>query len=284
MARLQGTLPLDMQPAVESRGLSARIINGTFEDLKQELRSNRPVVAYLDFGTRKHPIGHFAVVIGFDEKKQGLYLHSGPRKNTFAAYRRFDRGWKDTNRWMMMVAPSEQTSAWIDRHGTTPAPELLKPRLSAPEHFQLGQIYEEQGLQDLARVQYESALKVDKKLEPALLALGNLSFNGHDLESAKKYYRRILKRNPGHSGANNNLAMVYLEESDLNRAATHALRAVSIRHEPQAYETLAQIYMKQERYTDAQQALDQAIEGAAGNSALLKQLRQTELVLASRLD
>jgi ABC-type bacteriocin/lantibiotic exporter with double-glycine peptidase domain len=107
LTRLKGTLPMDMRPAIESRGLSAKVQDGTFEDLKKELQRQRPVIAYLDFGTGAHPIGHFVVVTGYDDQRGGLYIHSSLRRDKFASYQRFERGWKDTNHWMLAVGPIE---------------------------------------------------------------------------------------------------------------------------------------------------------------------------------
>lgn len=247
LGKIKGTLPMDMAAAVERRGLSANVFNGTFEDVKRELRAGRPVIAYLDFGTRRHPIGHFLVVTGFDDERGGLYVHSATRKDRFASYRRFNRGWSDTERWMMTVGPSGEKisdaagAAAIDAKSIRPSAQF-RLALSAREYFELGQAYEHQGLENEALSAYRSALYRDDSFEPALLALGNAAFAAGDLREAERCFKRVLKKNPAHGAANNNLAMVYLtERRNLDRAAALARKALATDAKPYAEDTLAQI-------------------------------------------
>lgn len=240
LPKQRGTLPMDMKPAVETKGLSAHVISGTFDDIRVELRESRPVIAYLDFGTRKHPIGHFLVIIGFDEARHGLYVHSGPAKNKFVTYRRFNRGWKDADHWMMVVGPKQMGPNELitkDRR----APDIAA-RMSADDYFQLGNAYEQQASTAEARAQYQLALGQNKNFEPALMGLGNLAFQDNDYKTAEKYYRRVLRKDPAHGGANNNLAMVYLSSGkDLDAAKKLAEKAALTEYKPFAEDTLRQI-------------------------------------------
>ncbi len=104
---LKGTLPLDLLPEIRAHGLTGHVENTTLERVKSELRQRRPMIAYLDFGTRRHPIGHYVVITGFDDSRNGLYVHSAQHKDKFVSYRRFERGWGDTNRWTLFVSPPD---------------------------------------------------------------------------------------------------------------------------------------------------------------------------------
>jgi tetratricopeptide (TPR) repeat protein len=234
---LNGTLPMDLLPAVRNRGLVGQVVNGDFDVLKEELRGGRPVIAYLDFGTRKHPIGHYVVVLGFDEEQKGLYIHSGLNQEKFASYKRFDRGWKDTDRWMLIISstravPSNEGRLPPLRHGLTPTESLA-----------LGQTYEAQGLKRDAAQQYRAALLTDKRYVPALVALGNLSYEEKDYRTAEKYFRRAQRADPNHPGANNNLAMTYLAQGkklkEAEKLAQKAAADPAMR--PYAEDTLTQI-------------------------------------------
>ncbi len=209
LPRLRGTLPMDLLPALEKRGIKGEVIAGSFEDIKTEIQQQRPVIAYLNFGTRKHPIGHFLVVTGYDENRRGLYVHSGPAKDKFATFRRFDRGWKDTDRWMLIAKPGvgKEENINVSLHR---APQIDAP-MSAEDYIQLG----------------------------------NIAFEGKDYRTAEKYYRKVLRQDPSHGGANNNLAMIYLSSGkNLKLAEKLAVKALSTDYKIYAEDTLAQIKLK----------------------------------------
>ena len=277
--RLKGSLPMDMLPALEAHGLSGQIISGSFEDMKTELRSGRPLIAYLDFGTRRHPIGHYVVVTGYDDRRRGLYIHSSMKKDKFASYDRFDRGWKDTDHWLLLAMPATDTTVLRStaavntesekRAATNRAPRF-RPALSADEYVQLGIIYASQGKKEEADAQYKLALEVDKRFAPAWIAIGNDAFESKNYQAAEKNFRRTLKIDPNNPAANNNLAMVYLAENrQLDRAEKLATKALSSNLQPYAYDTLAHIYLKRGDTTLARDAWKKAIASADGNEGLI---------------
>lgn len=235
---LHGTLPMDLLPALKKQGLSGEVASGSFEDIKNEIRQGRPVIAYLDFGTKRFPIRHFLVVTGFDDRRHGLIVHSSASKNKFASYRRFNRGWKDTDHWMLTVWP-DQSSLPVSH--SVRRPPNLDEHMSADDYFQLGSTYRSQGNNKEAVSKFESAVKLNKHHEPTLMALGNLSFEAGDLKKAEHYFKRVLKTNPSHGGANNNLAMVYLKEGKFKKAETLASQALSSDYKTYAEDTLQQI-------------------------------------------
>jgi predicted double-glycine peptidase len=106
----RGTLPMDLLPAVEDRGLSGRVFNGTLLELRQEIREGRPVLAYLNLGLSFYPQGHYVVVTGFDDARGGLFAHDARIRDKFIPYRKFMKGWNKTGRWALTVTPRD---AWI---------------------------------------------------------------------------------------------------------------------------------------------------------------------------
>lgn len=137
--------------------------------------------------------------------------------------------------------------------------------LSAEEHARLGASYETQGLREEAVGQYRSVLRQDPSNVPAEMALGNMAFEDGDLKGAERYYQRVLKVSPSHAGAGNNLAMVFLAQNrklaQAEQLAQEALRQNGPL-KPYILDTLANIYVRQNRYAEARAALDQA-EAAA---------------------
>ena len=107
LPRLKGTLPLDLMLAAQARGLEVEVYEGSLDDLKFELDAGRPLVALLDLGFAIFPQGHYVVVTGYDDQRQGVYVHSSLEKDVFIPYERFLRSWDRTGRWTLLVTLPE---------------------------------------------------------------------------------------------------------------------------------------------------------------------------------
>lgn len=170
--------------------------------------------------------------------------------------------------------------------GCSALPQLVRHRdpLSAEEHVRLGASYEAQGLQEEAVDQYKTALQLQKNSIPALMAWGNLAFAKRDWKNAQACYRRILRLDPTHAGANNNLAMVYVSMGTHLDIAEHCAQTALTQGgplKPYVLDTLATIFIKENRSTEARKALDDALAAAPeGNKPLRDQLSKTRESLA----
>jgi hypothetical protein len=105
--RLRGTLPIDLLLAVRARGLRAEVVGGTYTTLRAELDAGRPVVALLNLGWAVFPQGHYVVITGYDERRRGLYVHSGLSRDVFVPYARFHADWEKTGRWILRIWPPD---------------------------------------------------------------------------------------------------------------------------------------------------------------------------------
>lgn len=105
LGKLGGALPLDLLIAARARGLVAAMSDGGLDRLKSEVDAGRPVIAFVNLGWRSLPIGHFMVVTGYDEARQGVFAHSGLERDSFVPYRRFLKRWERTGRWALLVSP-----------------------------------------------------------------------------------------------------------------------------------------------------------------------------------
>jgi ABC-type bacteriocin/lantibiotic exporter with double-glycine peptidase domain len=102
---LRGTLPIDMFLAAQTFGMKVESYSGTLLNIRLELDRGRPLVAFLNLGYRFFPQGHYVVITGYDDRKQGLYVHSGLEPNKFVSYERFLRDWKKTGQWTLLIIP-----------------------------------------------------------------------------------------------------------------------------------------------------------------------------------
>jgi hypothetical protein len=60
------------------------------------------------------------VITGYDERQQGVYMHSGLTRDPFVPYRQFFSNWGETGRWLLQLQPMERqvaVSERIDRMG-----------------------------------------------------------------------------------------------------------------------------------------------------------------------
>ncbi|MBL0349696.1 MAG: C39 family peptidase [Elusimicrobia bacterium] len=108
LAQVKGSLPMDLMLAAQNRGFKAHLYNGSLEDVKVELSRGHPLVAFLNRGFLFAPMGHFVVVSGFDEVRQGFYVHSGLSKNKFMRYGSFWRNWKKTQQTTLLILPPDR--------------------------------------------------------------------------------------------------------------------------------------------------------------------------------
>jgi ABC-type bacteriocin/lantibiotic exporter with double-glycine peptidase domain len=102
LAKLHGTLPMDLMLTAESHGLKTEMIRGNMASLQSELEAGRPVLAMLNLGFSVVPVEHYVVVTGFNDEKKGLYMHSAGKENQFIPYKKFLREWEKTDDWAML--------------------------------------------------------------------------------------------------------------------------------------------------------------------------------------
>ncbi len=158
---------------------------------------------------------------------------------------------------------------------TRRASDALDPR----EHVRLGESYEAQGLRAEAAAQYEAAVRREPSFVEGWVALGNLAFADGRLEAAETAFRRAVKAAPLNPAALNNLAMTILARGGrLEEAEALTQRALAQPGElrPYALETLANVRLRQKRYQEALDLVEQAEEATpSDNAPVLAQLRTT---------
>jgi len=113
---LRGTLPIDMLLGAQAYGMKAESYKGSLDNIKSELESGHPLIAFLNLGYKLFPQGHYIVITGYDDQQQGLYIHSGLEQNKFLSYERFFRDWKKTGQWTLLVLPkSVKVATYADK-------------------------------------------------------------------------------------------------------------------------------------------------------------------------
>lgn len=110
-SRLQGTFPLDMAAYAETYGgehrLSIRVIRDKPEVFKEEITSGHPLVVFVDLGVWVWKKGHFMVLVGYDDTREGVIVHSGTVADKFIPYTVFLRQWSKTGYWTLRIVPAD---------------------------------------------------------------------------------------------------------------------------------------------------------------------------------
>ncbi|MFI5346051.1 MAG: tetratricopeptide repeat protein [Elusimicrobiota bacterium] len=160
-------------------------------------------------------------------------------------------------------------------------PPLIPSRdvLTPEEHVRLGASYEAQGLREEASVQYEAAVRLEPACADCWVALGNFAFVNGRLASAEAAFRKAVKAVPHHAGAENNLATAILARNgSLDEAETLARDALRQGGplKPYILDTLANVYLRQGRFPEAEASVEQAETAAASSDrSVREQLRAT---------
>jgi ABC-type bacteriocin/lantibiotic exporter with double-glycine peptidase domain len=108
LANLKGSLAIDLMLAAQDRGFKAHLYSGNIEDLKFELDRGHPLVVFINRGLKSVPIGHYVVITGYDDARQGFIMHSGTKENRFVSTRAFLKDWNKTQRSTLLILPPER--------------------------------------------------------------------------------------------------------------------------------------------------------------------------------
>jgi len=103
LAKLHGTLPMDLVLTAEAHGLKTEMIRGDLPTLRSELQAGRPVLAMLNVGLTIVPVNHYVIVTGFNDDRGGLVMHSAGTENQFISYKKFLREWEKADSWAMLA-------------------------------------------------------------------------------------------------------------------------------------------------------------------------------------
>jgi len=144
----------------------------------------------------------------------------------------------------------------------TPLPRLIviHDPLTVEEHLSLGLGYELAGEYDFAVEEYNKALGKDKKDYRPLFYTGNIYYKKKRYAEAERFYRKALRLAPDKGDIYNNLAWVFIDTGELEKAKEEIDKALAVKRNPFYLDTLANIYAKMGAYTEAVAILEDAIE------------------------
>jgi ABC-type bacteriocin/lantibiotic exporter with double-glycine peptidase domain len=105
LPQIKGTFNFDLVNFARSKGFLTELPAGSIEEIERQVRTNHPVIAFLNLGNSLFPLGHYIVIIGYDHLNQELIVHSGQNAFERISYQTFANQWKSTDRWMLIILP-----------------------------------------------------------------------------------------------------------------------------------------------------------------------------------
>jgi Flp pilus assembly protein TadD len=121
---------------------------------------------------------------------------------------------------------------------------VLDDPLSASEHNDLGVVYENKGMFDLAEKEYHKALKKQDDWAVPYFNLGNLYYRRGNLDKAEQSFRKALDIGPDNPDVLNNLAYLLYELGRIGEAKVFIDRALTIESKPEYLDTRSKILEK----------------------------------------
>lgn len=119
-------------------------------------------------------------------------------------------------------------------------------------HYNLGVVYQEQGMNDKAVKEFKTAIRLNPNLSKAHYNLGTIYQSGGSVDEAIKEFETAIAINPKHTKAHYNLGLAYQSKGLNEKALGHYFRAVTL--DPsfsKAYYNLAVSYQAKGRVEEA---------------------------------
>jgi hypothetical protein len=206
----EGTLAPDMIVAARRNGRLAVPV-AELRGVLAELAAGHPVVVFQNLGLEAVPIWHFAVAYGYDLDAERIWLRSGEIESLATDLAVFERTWRRTGHWALVVLPPDRLPASADEESVARAAAGLEAAGRSRE----------------AATTYAAALQRWPKNLAAAMGLGNARYAAGDMKGAEAAFRAAATAHPGEAAAWNNLAHALARQGRRAEAIRAAERAVA---------------------------------------------------------
>lgn len=192
----KGSLQVELVAAARRHGRIPVIVSPELPALTAELQAGRPVLVLQNLRLRTWPAWHYAVVVGYDAKRDVLLMRSGRTKRLETPAAEFLRTWSLAGRWGMVTLPPGELPASSEPRGYLEAVAAMESAGADPATL-IGA--------------YRAALARWPKNFVARFGLANALRSSGKLAEAEASYRALLAERPDEPAVVNNLADVLVE-------------------------------------------------------------------------
>jgi tetratricopeptide (TPR) repeat protein len=227
----EGSLQVEMLAATRRNGLLAYGLAPKLEDLLAEVAAGTPVLVLQNLALSWYPVWHYAVVVGYDLRREEIILRSGLERRQLVPLTTFERTWARSGYWAMLALP----------------PGGMPPTATETAYVAAAIALEKNVPPETIATSYEAALERWPHNLAARIGLGNAAYAGGDMRRAEKAYRQATLDHPESAIAFNNLAQALADQKRYPEALDAAHLAVSLGGPEQAaaLDTLEQIKNKE---------------------------------------
>ena len=207
----QGSLQIELLAATRGYGRMPYLIDTDISALLSEVRGGRPVLVLQNLGSKRAPVWHYAVVVGYLADERRFILRSGDQKRHVTSASRFARTWQRAGYWgVLSLQPGEMPAS----------PDADKYVQSVAAVEAIGDIAS-------AAAGYHAATERWPEHSLAWLGMGNAYYAQGNLDSAESAYKRILSMDSDHLIALNNLSQVQIDRGCFKDASATLDAALS---------------------------------------------------------
>ena len=200
----QGSLQIELLAATRGYGRMPYVIDTNISALLDEVRAGRPVLVLQNLGSKRAPVWHYAVVVGYLADQRQFVLRSGDQKRHVTSASRFIRTWQRAEYWgVLALHPGEMPKS----------PDADKYVRSVVAVEAIGDI-------ESALAGYHAATERWPANSLAWLGMGNDYYAQGSLDSAESAYKRLLSMDSDHLIALNNLSQVQIDRGCFADAST----------------------------------------------------------------
>jgi len=207
----QGSLQAELLAAARRQDRLPYVIDPSAAALQAQLNAGHPVLVLQNFGSRRSPQWHYAVVIGYEPGARAYLLRSGITVRQRLVARRFLATWERADRWGLVLA----------------APGQLPTGAQPARYLQAVSALESAGHPSAAALGYAAAVARWPDEPLGWFGLAGAQLAQGQTAAAEAAYTQLLQRAPGHVAAHNNLAVLLARRGCIQAARSQLFRARS---------------------------------------------------------